>query len=436
MAAWRRLALVAGVTGLAGFAYAQPVQKVTGPVAVYWMSAQTQTGFGMPGAGGAGGGKPSMSQIMGMFGGGGGPQHSLLLQLGSIRSAQGSPAADHLPPSGLGAGQDLPLVTPVLQPQTPHEEEKPDPVPREYQKPKGRMLIFWGCGEHAKPGQPIVIDFAQMAAGKVPPGMEMLGRGLGVTRERPPSPGRYATYGEWPNAKSRATVPSQASLVGDHTVQGNYSPTIKFALSADHDFLGPMNLTTNSKNPSGSGQLAWGPVTGARAYIASAVGAGQQDTVVLWTSSEIQAAAFALPDYLTPGDINRLVASKALMGPQTTSCAVPKEVMDAAPTGLLQMVAYGEEQNFVYPPRPKDPKIPWNQEWTVKVRYRSATGGMLGMQMPGMGGGDDGGGRRGGYRGQSQPGPEAQQPQSPEDAKAERRRAIMKGLGGVLGLPN
>jgi hypothetical protein len=36
---------------------------------------------------------------------------------------------------------------------------------------KGRLLIYWGCGEHAPKGQPVVIDFARVAAGQVPPGV-------------------------------------------------------------------------------------------------------------------------------------------------------------------------------------------------------------------------------------------------------------------------
>ena len=64
-----KLALVAGVAAIATTATAQ--QKVTGPVAVYWMSAQTQTGFGMPSMG-AGGGKPDTGAMMrAMLGGGG-----------------------------------------------------------------------------------------------------------------------------------------------------------------------------------------------------------------------------------------------------------------------------------------------------------------------------------------------------------------------------
>ncbi|THD63239.1 hypothetical protein [Phenylobacterium sp.] len=425
-----RMALLTGAAVVASAATAQPAQKVTGPVAVYWMSASTQSGFGMPGAGG--GGRPSMSQIMGMMNGGGGAQHSLVLQLGSSEHPAGDPSAEHLPPTGLGAGPSLPLVSPEAPPTpTPREEppEKPQ-IPQEYQKPKGRMLIFWGCGEHAKPGQPVVLDFAEMSAGKIPPGMSLLSKGLDIRRMQPPSPGRYAAYGDWPNAKSRTTVPGTGSLVGQHTVHGDYSPEIKFSLDPNQDFLGPLVLTTNTKTPGGPAQLGWAPVSGAEAYAATVVGAGGgrgggDATVVLWSSSDVEAAAFGLPDYIAPGDLARGVENRTLMGPQTTSCQVPKEVVDAAPQGFLQMVAYGREANFVYPPRPADPKIAWNRQWEVKVRYRSATGGLLGMTMPGMGGGRAAAGATpvGAQPGQDQP---------PPDPAAARRRAILNGLGGLI----
>ena len=102
----RRIALVAGVAAASTAATAQPQQKVTGPVAVYWMSAQTQTGFGMPTAGGA---APNpMAMMRQMMGGGGGANKSLTLQLGSSQTSA-APAADHLPPQGLQAGAALPL---------------------------------------------------------------------------------------------------------------------------------------------------------------------------------------------------------------------------------------------------------------------------------------------------------------------------------------
>ena len=316
------------------------------------------------------------------------------------------------------------------------------------------MPWVWGCGEHAKPGQPVVIDFAQMtpanmAGGKMPAGFEMLSKGFAMNRMQPPSARRYASYGEWPNAQARTSVPGTGSLIGGHTIRGDYSPEIKFSLNENQDFLGPLVLTTNTKTPGGPAQLGWGAVSGARAYAAIVIGAsgaggrgGGDPTMVLWSSSETGGGGFALPDYLSPGDLAHGVESRALMGPETTSCAVPKEVVDAAPQGLLQMVAYGQEANFVYPERPKDPKIPWNRQWEVKVRYRSASGGLLGMTMPSMGGGrPTAAGRGGGYPGQAPPGAntdgqQTQAPpppqQTPQDAAAARRKAILQGIGSLI----
>jgi hypothetical protein len=423
---WGRAAVVAAGAGLlAGGAQAQTKQQVTGPVATYWMSAQTTTGFG--GLGGAGG-RPSMGALMGAaMGGGSNVTKSLTLQLGSARKAAAAPAAEHIPPSGLRAGPSLPLLTPVATPRQPIHDSDPGQIPQDY-RPKGKMLIFWGCGEHAKAGQPIVIDFAKVAAGQVPPGMQALAAQFGRPMQ-PPSPGRDATYGEWPNERTKTSVPSGGSLVGEHLIRGNYSPDIKFALDGSEDFLAPLNLTRNDIGPSGAGQLAWNAVPNARGYLATAVGAGENDTMVLWSSSEAQASAFALPDYLSNEDLTRLVSSKALMAPATTSCTIPQEAVRAAPTLMVQLAAYGGETNVSYPPRPADPKVPWNIDWTLKVRYKSQTGAMLGMQMPGMDGGDDGdvaGGRDGGGPpGRQQP------PQSPLGIPGVGG-AILKGLGGRL----
>jgi hypothetical protein len=225
-------------------------------------------------------------------------------------------------------------------------------------------------------------------------------------------------------------VPGEGSLVGQHVVRGDYSPEIRFALSPDQDFLAPLQFVANAIGAGGAGQLAWNPVPRAEAYFASAIGGGGGrggeggDTAVFWTSSEVQASAFALPDYISPGEIARLIGTHALMAPSQTSCAVPKEAVDAAPRMFIQLAAYGGEANFSYPPRPTDPKVAWNIEWTTKVRYKSQTAGILGMAMPGgrggMGGDPRGGDPKGGDpRGQQQP------PRRPGLGD------IMKGLGTI-----
>src|SRR3546814_19439284 len=40
-----------------------------------------------------------------------------------------------------------------------------------FERPKGRMLLFWGCGAKPGPGQPVVIDFSKLAAGQMPPNL-------------------------------------------------------------------------------------------------------------------------------------------------------------------------------------------------------------------------------------------------------------------------
>jgi len=428
------------MAALAGQAVGQTSsgQHITGPVAVYWMSAETTSGMGAGGPGGQGAGgpphRPGFGEGMSMMMhgvdsrqvtqnmGANAVGHTLILQLGSSRKPQsGDPAAEHDPPRALGAGPALPLVTPVRQPT--HEEAEPGPPP-EYH-PQGRILIFWGCGEHAGPGQPLVIDLANTAQGGGR--FAALARGLAISPMQPPSPTRNATYGEWPNAQGRTIVPPEGSLQGAHTIKGNYSPEINFTLAANQDFLPPIQLVTNEKNPSGSATLGWRPVDGSQGYLASMFGAKGQGETVMWTSSAVQASAFALPDYLSDGEISRLVANHVLMAPAQTRCVVPQEAVQAAGMGSFRLVAYGGEYNISYPPRPPAPQ-PWNIAWTVKVRYRAATSGVLGMDLGRMmGGGGDSEDPRARQM-------EQQQRQQQQEQERRRRNPLnpFGGLGGFI----
>lgn len=413
-----RMALIgAAIAGTAAAAPPAAKQTVTGPVANYWLSAETISGLGR--GGGGEGGRPSMGALMGMARGGGNVHKSLMLQLGSSSAPTGAPSAEHLPPAGLKVGASLPLLTPKPSAVTEKEDyDRPDP--QSQQMPKGKMLFFWGCGEATRPGQPLSIDFAKLASGQVPPAYAQMMKTALVKPMQPPAQSRSKTYGEWPNEKTRTQVPAAGSLVGQHTIRGNYSPQIQFALNQSQDFLPAVQMTTNRKLPSGAFQLGWKPVTGATGYIAWAAG-GNGDTVVMWTSSDVQTLASGMPDYMAPSEAARLVANKTLMPPSQTSCAVPKAVADVVPEGAMyQFTAYGDEANFSYPPRPADPKQAWNIEWTTKVRYRSATGGMLGMASP-FGGGDDG---------------EEAEGDAPRKAGKPAKKPgatdILRGLGGSL----
>ena len=346
-------------------------QKVTPPVATYWMSVETKSGLPM-GAMGGGGGMPAMDIGRMMLGGGmeSGANRSMLLELGSQRSPNGAPAATHDIPAGLKMGVSLPLETPR---QARRPEPREDGMPENFNKPRGRMLIYWGCGEQAGPGQPYVVDFARMAQGELPQGL--IGRRVNV--QRGPSISRSRTYGDWPNERDSQRVPRDGSLRGEHTVKGNYSPDIRFALTDKYDFMEPVNLAMAQ---SGGGiKLSWNSVANAHGYFASAMG-GKEGTedVVYWSSSNSREFGEQLMTWLAPGEVARLVTEKVVLPTATTECIVPAQFIAAAPAAFVRFIAYGEEANFVHPPRPQNPKVEWDQEWAAKVRLKSTAAAMLG----------------------------------------------------------
>jgi hypothetical protein len=277
------------------------------------------------------------------------------------------------------------------------------------------MLLYWGCGDRARPGQPAIIDFATLSSGKVPAGLMP----LQVRTETPPAGGRFATYGEWPNEKSKSQVPANGSLVGDHVVRANYSPEIRFSLSTGQDFLPPITVTSNAVGPAGSVPLVWNPVTGARGLLVMSMGAAANGDFIIWTSSEKQMGMSAM-DYLPDSEIQRLVAEHVLLPGAADRCTVPAEVKSAMQHGSLMITAYGGQTNLSHPVRPARAPASWRPEWTMKLRTKSNYMGMLGMsleQMMGGRGGDDD--RQGGDQGGGQ-------------QQGKKKKGLLKGLGGLI----
>lgn len=348
-------------------------QTAAAPKARYWIDASTMSGFGMGG-------------VMSMFGGGNGAQRQLLLRLGSVQAPTGGAAkADHFVPPSLKLGPSVALYTPV--PGTGAERPETDSKnPYELRRPKGRLRIYWGCGAHVGPGQPVIFDFQKIAAGQFPPGLFT----VNVPVERGPERGNSRTYGEWPNpldANKNKVLKPNASLLGAHRIAGNYSPEINFTLT--QDFMPPMKARSPA-GPGGTVNLNWDPVTAATGYYAFAIGGigqGGQDSLdmVWWTSSSAKEFGGGLQDYLPPATVARLVNQKIIMPPSQTSCMIPAEVKTAAgPMLMTMMTAYGPEQNFEYPPRPANPKTPWRPEWTAKARFKSSTMTITGLDMDAM----------------------------------------------------
>ena len=397
-----RVAFFAGAAGagalvMGAAAYAAAPAASSGPVASYWMDVATQSGMGA----GMAGGRPSPAQIMAMMNGGGGEAiHTLELRLASKDKPAAAPQADHLIPPGLQMGASLPLLTPARE-EAPRET--PSGMPQQFERPRGRMLIYWGCGEHAGAGQPTVIDFSKIEPGKMPPGMAALANMAHAQTGPTSAPG----FGRWPNERDSRAVPVSGSLIGAHKVEANYAPAIAFSLAAGQDFMPALGLREAGALPSGASRLAWQPAASATGYALTMFGSNGSGDVVMWTSAK--SAQMPAMDYLAPSEVKRLVSAGAVLAPTTSECVLPAEVAAASPQGMVMMIGYGPEADFS--DNPRTPK------WTTKVRFKTTASLIRGM-------GDMG--RNQGYAPDVQQQAQQQQPPPPK-----KRRGI--GIGDVLG---
>ena len=408
------LALLAATlsSGTEAWAQARRTAAVAAPggTAQYWMSAETTSGLsaqtGMTGQGA----RPSM---LGALSGGmnrgsnAGYVRNLRLELGSGRRAAGTPQADHFIPAGLNAGPSLPLVSP---------EPSRAPTNPVYNPgggdggANGRILIYFGCGERARAGQPVELDLRRMAQDQVPPGIAQ----LAIQAMHGPNQANSATFGMWPNDRSRTVIPASGSLVGAHRIAGNYSPEINFSLAQGQDFMAPIRITQNNRAASGAVPVAWQSVPNATGYYLMAVGSRGDNTIVMWSSSEIPTSQMGAFDYLSPAEAARLIQQRVVLSPATTQCTVPAEFNQGLQGASLMMTAFGPEANFSTP-RPASASRSWRPDWTVKFRTRSQYAGLLGQDIEAMMRGD---------RNASRDSSSGQQP--------ERRRR-RGGLGGIVG---
>jgi hypothetical protein len=356
---------------------AQAAEKIK-PYPHYWMSVATSS-QSMPGMSGA---MPGMAAL---FGGKSafGPRRELTLQLESPQMAAGKPQASHLIPPGQNMGESLPLVTPKTEKREQPAGERE--LPEKFEKPKARLLIYWGCGETIGKGQPRVIDTARMS----PADFGKAFSGRSPSRHSPPSAHKGWIYGEWPNSEERTEVPKESSLIGSHLVKGNYLPEISFTLDRKRDFMEPVEFSPLQTTPGGAMKVEWKSIPTAIGYFAAAMGHDQQSgDSIFWSASELPETGFALQDYLTPADVARFIKEKVVMDPSKTACTVPP-VFRGAQGAMLQFIAYGEELNLIHPPKPKDPKQVWDPKWSVKVRLKST--GMTALMAAGE---EEGGGRK------------------------------------------
>ena len=375
---------------------AASAQTTKAPKTQLWIDLSTGSMAGMPEMdmpmggglmGMVGGGRPGMgsnthygmARTMGIM-----PPRVIDIALhNSLRP--GVEARQAIPP-GMRMGESLPLL-PKAQPTAPSE---PGELPQEYeqQKPKGRILVYWGCGSEVRAGQPRVIDLARAK----PTDFAVAFAGRAV-------PDRGARVGPshalYPNERNQVQLAQGSSLVGEHQVLGEGVPaSMRFTLGSAQDLMPAIDLRTTGK-PQDSMGTNWQPVRNARAYYLHAM-SHSGDDMVMWSSAETPDTGMGLFDYLPNATIDRWLKERVLLPAEATQCAIPRGIFAAGAgresTPMLRMMAYGGESHIVHPPRPADPKAPWAPEWAVRVRVKAHTMAMLGEEQGDMRGGMRGAG--------------------------------------------
>lgn len=378
------LSAVASGVAQSPAASGQPQQQVTPPEARYWMGATTGSGM-LAMAGMVAGGRPSMATMMKMASGGVPTEgHTLALKLGSTLAPKGDPEAFHTMPPGAQVNKPIYLETP--------EPGKGGPsAPTGYQTPKGQISFYWGCGEKAGPGQPVVLTFDKLMRGENDPELEALEGSVSARSVRTPTPGNSKTYGDWPhgdrkgkNRDLEALFRAPSTLAGPHAIEGTYSPKIEFTLPADKTFMEGVRYTSTTVQASGAIALAWNAPARATGYSVGVMApekvGDDSANIVMWSSAE-RPATFVVMQDLTPAEVNRLIGLKAVLPPSTTNCTVPAEVVKRTKDGsMLMFTAFGDEATFIHPARPADPKITWDQEWFSRVSFKSVRMDMVSPQ--------------------------------------------------------
>jgi hypothetical protein len=340
------------------------------PVAQFWMDVATSS-MSVPGMGDMESGMGGL--LGGFFGGtkmaGGSPGQWLDTALYTRNKPDGTEGTHAIPPS-LKMGSSLPLLPVVAAGRAGSEREG------SMEKPKGKLLFYWGCGEKVRPGQPRVVDFSKSSPEEW--ARFMAGRFA-------PERGAKAVAGRsvWPNERDRQRVPNGASLAGDHAVSGEGVPAgLHFAVPEADDFMPRLKMSA-AGDPKTSVGVSWQSLSAAQGYFLSAMGARGQEEMIIWSSSEQPDPGWGLLDYLAPAQVKKLIGEKVVLAPSVQSCALPAGIFGGVEGAMVRMIAYGPELDLAHPPRPANPKAAWDPEWAVRVRVKSTGMTVLGMNEQG-----------------------------------------------------
>jgi hypothetical protein len=226
-----------------------------------------------------------------------------------------------------------------------------------------KLLLYWGCGERVRAGQPRQLDMTTASSDSPATGLK--GRAVA---ENGPTPDSGVAI--WPNSASRSAVPKEASLVGKHAFTGDNIPAnMQFELKAKQDFMPALAINVNGIKGSAT-TLNWSRIATAQAYFLMATSKNKRE-MIIWTSSEQPEPGWGLMDYASNANLAQWKRDKIVLAPNQTSCSIPAGIFSQTGGAMLNGIAYGEETNINS--RNTSGNSSGNGSWNARIRVKSAT---------------------------------------------------------------
>ena len=148
--------------------------------------------------------------------------------------------AKQIVPVSMNLGESLQLNAPIPEKPVPALIDE-EPIEPSYEKPKGKISLYWGCGDTIRPGQPRTLDVASASIDDYAKFFVMRGKTSKGARWQ-------AGHPAWPNKIDDRKLPDNASIVGQHQFLGNGIPdSFKVNLGAAQDLMPPIELTQTKK---------------------------------------------------------------------------------------------------------------------------------------------------------------------------------------------
>ncbi|MHB1000989.1 MAG: hypothetical protein ACYC27_17240 [Armatimonadota bacterium] len=284
---------------------------------------------------------PNMPNIQAMMGFGA-PKKSLTVRLWSPGLAPKDAFAYITPPAGLKQGKKLDLELYRPAPAKSVEDGKGDKPTKNEKIDKFTIKIYWGSSEKVRAGQPKIFSSDNLAPEmKSKMKEEMSKASTGDIYFYKPD----WTTGYWPTKKQPGNIAKDASLLGNFALTTNYTGNIAIDVPQNVNFLAPIDLSSPKLDKAPALDtfipFKWKTIPNITGFFAQAVGVQGENTLILWSSSEIETEMGIQWDYLEMAKVAEYVKTKIFMKGDQTAVTIPEKIFKDCDMVMFNMIGYG-----------------------------------------------------------------------------------------------